>query len=258
MTKRIGIASILTVTLLFVVAVAAPLSSYSTWQSCGPIQIVGDDDELWCFVQINRIVHRPGMFVSAPNITMGHTQSVLVVSTTGERRRIEVSIPNGVSFHPNSSRIVRLEDAFYLFQDFSLTTHRSAFRWKTDHFELLPFAESERLFQAVFANHPEQKRHLIGEIQSVDGWTNSFASSGLWPWSDSTFDWNSRRFKLTHFEKEGTESVFAREIAEPTWNVELAAFQKTVRTLTHDGYEELSNRPQQQGHSRDFRVKNGE
>ncbi len=239
--------------LLFVGAICigtGVFQPYLTWDRCGPIQIVAGPDEAWCFLQVDHVVLRPGSLASPPSITMGHFQEVVVLSKSGSEKRIRGSIPDGVSFHPNSYYIFRRNDDFFLYESFSMNTHRSVYKWRDDHFDLLPLDESESILRS-------EDLHTIDPIE-VDqlprhsGWERISHDRG-WLWfslDPAKFRWQGRTFEIHHIEEKNVAKVRIRCLGESPWQEDLLQYDSTRRELSRKQYQALRDRPQQRGHPR--------
>lgn len=167
--------------------------THTTWHQLGPIQIVGGPYEAWCFVEVRRMVRRPGVLVEPKVINLGHSQEVIAFTPDGMKERIAISIQDGVTFHHNIGRVFWLNEAFYLFQGFSMNVHRSVYRWRGDQFELLPLAESEELLKmhGLDASGPQD----IEPFPDFDGWERVFADRGRLI-TQNEFAWKRMTFRI--------------------------------------------------------------
>lgn len=113
----------------------------TTWETIGPIQVLGSPNEVWVFAEKTVVFRSSSLFASAPITTNGRNQQVIVFDRNGEKARFH--IPAGVTFNKNLSRILRYNDDFYLIEAPYRPSNSRMFRWKGDHFELLENEESE-------------------------------------------------------------------------------------------------------------------
>ena len=206
------------------VVLTAPFSSYSTFQRCSGVQFLASPHELWCFIEVDRVVIRPSPLASPRGLALGHHQEVLVVSDSGDVRRIPVSIPDGVTFHPNISHIFRLGDEFYLYQGFSMNTHRSVYKWDQDHFDLLPLHESEALLKQHSLDEFDPAEDAVERIQLAEKWSKVFKDRGSFVEFDPTFEWNETQFQIRHVIRNGITSLHLDRLDDPSWSANLISY----------------------------------
>lgn len=229
------------------------LQPHYTWNACGPFQIVAgpDPDEMWCFVQLDRWVRRPGWLVEPPSITLGHEQEVIVIAKGEIKKRIKVSIPDGVSFHPNISTIYRLNDEFFLYEKFSMNIHRSIFIWQTDHFELLPLQESEAFLKSegldALGPGEIEKHPRLNESQRAP-------IDSRWIFEPVSFAWNGAHCEVELIQSGDTKRLQLRRTDEPPWTVDLIEYDTTRKVLSNREHRALWDRPQQYGNPRNSAV----
>ena len=99
---------------------------YLSWEQLGSIQVLDGGTEAWLFIEIDRRFLIQNRYASAPNRAIGHFQEVVVIDEAGVKSRTRVARENGVSFHPNTSTLFH-HGALYLYEDWSMGTHRSLF-----------------------------------------------------------------------------------------------------------------------------------
>jgi len=230
--------------------------TYKTIYQPSYIQVLAGPHELWIFLEV-QVFAKPitpppePWAASFPMISIhyaergvfstatggGRFQEVIVVGTSGLKRRIPVSIKNGVTFHDNLSYIVRLQDGIYLFKDESLYRRPTFFRWDEDHFERLPLQENNAFIEAhrmaglrVF----EQKQILDGLSRSAN-WEHvktpydydaKLRRSGHW------FTWHGIKFcleKNLSYVKVASNAIFTLSAEEPR-----TAFKPIILTYTPD------------------------
>ena len=167
----------------------------------------------------NRVVYNPDPIASPTNYALGHLQEVLVVSETGKVSRIPISIPEGVTFHPNISSILRVDDDFYLYQGFSMNTHRSVYKWETDHFRLLPLGESEAFLRDRSLSGVDPADDAIDQIPLSADWKRVFHDAYLY---ESAFEWNGGRYELECAVSDDNEtaSLNLLRVDDEPWTVE--------------------------------------
>jgi hypothetical protein len=221
--------------------------SYSKRLALGPIQVIVGPEEAWCFVEIDRVVHRPGPLVEPPNITMGHVQELIIFTPQGIKRRIPISIHNGVTFHPNISYIFCLDGEFYLYEGFSMLTQRSVYKWQDDHFELLPLAESEALLKAEQLDNQDPAE--IEQVPRSNGWHRAFHDRG-WFFEPARFEWAGRSFEIAKIDEEKLVRLEVRSLGEQPWSSDLVQFDASPVTLSRKEHASLWEEPEQSGHPR--------
>ena len=182
--------------LTFVVWFAYPfLEPYETWQSIGPVQVLGGPDEVWVFAERSITVRLPGRLVEAPVRTAGHDQEVVVFDGAGEKLRIKIP-GTGPTFHPNLGRILRRADDFYLVHEESLNYYASVFRWSKDHFDLLPLPESEKWLKetGLAEARSEEVHDRFDRITKESGWKHLYHSQSLY--NTEPFTWGLLQLKF--------------------------------------------------------------
>lgn len=220
---------------------------YYTRYRAGPMQILAGPEEVWCFIQVDRWVRRPGLIVEPKNIAQGHLQYVVALNEEGVKRRTSVSIPNGIDFHPNLSFIFHGNGDTLLYEGDSMGTYRSVYRWRGDHFELLPLTLSESLL------HHEGLDKLVPagiDIPSTrENWTCLCQTRQLWS-EPVEFVWHGRTFELHQVHRRSSSSLIVRCQGEKPWEAELVAWDSDEKPLSWSEDDELWRGPRQSGHPR--------
>jgi hypothetical protein len=204
----------------------------------GPIQIIGNDEEAWAFLQKDIIVTYPGwLHLERSGIALESGQEVIVFNSKGVRSRITVPRWKEVSFHPNSNRVFRQQEGFSLLSGSSLLYERSLFTWKEDHFQLIPYDASERFLTAAGTDdvfHPE-----LDAITERNGWKHLYANHSLWS-ARSPFTWKGQLFELVVERNATVVKVHLRSLAkgEP-WDAVLSEFSSVEEPLSRSEYNEL-------------------
>src|SRR5262249_32362241 len=99
---------------------------YRQVSAIGPVQMLGNKDEAWIFVDKTVWIIYPGWFPRTPRSRrIGLTQEIFIITPKGVKQRLKIPRWQEVSFHTNSSRIFRHDNTFFLLQGGSLTYHRS-------------------------------------------------------------------------------------------------------------------------------------
>lgn len=245
----LGTALLLCGVVVYACLAIAPQQHFSTRQSLGAVQVLGGPDELWCFVEVDRIVHNSDPIASPTSFSLGHTQEVLVLSESGDVRRIPVSIPEGVTFHSNISCILPVDGEIYLYQGFSMNTYRSVYRWETDHFRLLPLAESEPFLRIHALDAIDPADDAIDQIPLSPDWKRVYHDRGSI--LEPVFQWNGHTYELeyTNLDDSDTGSLSLHRVDGRSWTVELISWETTIKPITRDEMDAISDR-RQRGHAR--------
>ena len=192
--------------------------THTSYFTTGPIQVIGNKNELWMFLEFPRIVHHPRSSCSwdVPSVyPEGHFQEVLVFDRKGLKNRTRVSVDNGVSFHPNLSDIYIDHNRIYLHKGPSMNYKRSIFKWRDNHFQLLPFAVSEQYFErmGMKENNKESFRKAFtafDELTVRSGWENIFESTYA---VDSAFEWGDYEIRIDEAESNEVKFELAIEFS---------------------------------------------
>lgn len=214
----------LPIALIFVWPILMTMIPRSTSKQCEAVQVLANDDELWCFIEISQIGY-PANGSSSGFSMLGHTQWVVIVSASGERRRIAVPEPNGVTFHPNLSHIFRHEDQFCLFTNLYKT--RRVYRWDNNQFVRLGPSDSE----AILKQHSLDKRFPI-EFDRVDlenGWKK--LHKGLTFFGEE-FHWRGKKMQLGHTRCNSIVTCQLSQLGERSWTLDLVSFDRTPQRLS--------------------------
>ncbi|MGD9040181.1 MAG: hypothetical protein PVH82_11145 [Desulfobacteraceae bacterium] len=229
---------------------ARPSGPYKSYFTPGPVQAIGNKNRLWIFLEFPRVVHHPKSSCSwdAPSVyPEGHFQEVLIFNRTGLLKRSRVSLESGVTFHPNISEIFAGHDGMYLRKGQSASYRRSIFRWKTDHFELLPFSASEQIFLSLGISENSRENYpkasnAFEALTVKNGWEKVFSETYA---VESNFVWQG--FKVSIDEMESTKDYF--ELA-----ISFSSRRKRVEPILlrydreYEEYKKRKKRTRQQAH----------
>lgn len=244
--------------LIFTIFICCSCSSrYITFLDFGPIQVVGSDEEVWLFLEFEQMVYRSNAASDTPKVVpIGRVQEVIVLDKNGLKKQFKISIDNGRTFHPNLSYIFRWLDQFYLYQGQSAFYKRSLYKWKDDHFELLPLVESEAFFtKNVFKNKLEEKMTVteiesaLANLSSDEGWKNIYSRRSC---RNGTFKWNNMDIKISGLDVEKTGKIKLNINASYGGNSFSAILEhnKGYKEISADGYEKLRSQERQKGHKK--------
>lgn len=223
-----------------IVLLSACESSYVTWYSAGPIQVLGDESELWLFLEFDRLVHREEKLYDAPGTyPVGHFQEILVFNQAGLKDRIRIGSQDnidGVTFHPNITNIFRYDSDFYLYYGRSRDREESLFKWSkvAKRFLLLSVNDAS----VVFKEFPSSGDY--GEIEEglnklsvMYGWNTQYADRGI---SDNRFSWNGNNFIITLLDKDHTFEIKIDNDIEPI----VLTIDKKMEFIDHKMFKQLS------------------
>lgn len=236
--------------------------AYDTWEECGPVQVIAGTDAVWVFVEVEQLVHLPGLFVSAPNRVIANRQVVLIADRSGRVNRIPVSIRNGATFHPNCSRLFVHDGRPHLLLSASATNQRSVFRWNSDHFELLPLNESEQLMRQTPLR--DGKEFGAPKWAGDDGWSRLLAGRDPFFFLENleekhergltkpTFKWDEKEFELVvKDDAENSELCLRVSQTAPLRDELVVKYDSTRRRITSREFREIEEAAQQHGHPKD-------
>ncbi len=119
-----------------------------TWQTVGAVQLLAGPDELWVFVEVDRLVRHPGPLAEPPIVAYGHAQAVAVVTSSGHVRVVPVHPDDGPSFNANLGGFVHLDGRLHLLVGPHMGADSGLLRWEEPIFVGLPPRESIALLRA--------------------------------------------------------------------------------------------------------------
>ncbi|MBM81705.1 MAG: hypothetical protein CMJ78_14085 [Planctomycetaceae bacterium] len=165
------------------VYIEEPFISEKTWEKVGLTQVVEWNDELWCFVQINQMVLKPGKLSSPNSYAIGYRHEVVVFNSEGVSRRIRnVSIRK--SIHPYIHAIRSYEDGLYTIQQKEWDSAPRVYIWNDDHFEPAPRQEEIELLGKIDSSEEGDAKDLAA-VFFKNRWTR-----------DEEFEWRQRKFEF--------------------------------------------------------------
>lgn len=225
------------------------------------VQVIAGPEELWLFLEVDRLVCRPGAFVDPPIVSVGHRQIVVIVSADGAAKRIVVGHANGVSFHENLGRVFRHRDGIYLYQGRSMNTRESVFVWTIDRFQLMSIADGDDLLRqnGLADLHPARVHAAFDGLTLGSGWQPLLAKSGLYTWDESKrrivhlpegdLTWGGRAYAWD--EVKPSDGQIAVELRPELGSaIPLLEYDPRSVPLSADGPQALWSGPHQRGHQR--------
>lgn len=214
--------------------------SYVTWNSAGPIQVIGNKSEVWIFLEFDRQVAKNSSAYDYPTTyPVGHFQEILVLDKEGLKQKIKIkrkSSMDGVSFHPNNISIFRYADSFYIYAFSSMHFRESFFKWDDSlkRFVLLPVGESLNFLESIPSNATfEQKIQLIEELSEKSGWKALYKDRGI---GDNNFRWNEKEFVISLSEDDHSFEVKIDYDGDPI----ILKYEKEITQIDTKGFKALS------------------
>jgi len=175
--------------------------TFFAYYSPGPIQAIGNAEELWVILEIDRQVARSHRAYDAPGIyPVGHYQELLILDADGLKERIRVKTQNnvdGVTFHPNISIIFADGNTMFLCSGESKNYQESLFRWNDEQkrFVLLPLSENNEIFgkRVTSASWGEREQEMDA-LSAKTGWSLHYSDRVV---GDNHFSWNGIDFAIS-------------------------------------------------------------
>lgn len=161
----------------------------------GPLQVLGNDKELYFFIDINKIAKRGYSVSDAPTTyPIGHIQEILVLNSSGLVKKIYVDIDKekGVSFHPNNVAIFNDNNQFYVYSGEAQTSYDSIFKWneKEKRFVILPLKESNAFLKKLGISESlnfGERQDVVFNLSKKSGWDFYFSQTTM---DEDNFKWN--------------------------------------------------------------------
>lgn len=151
-----------------------------TWLRIGAYQVLDGPGEVWIFVDVNRYVTRPSPLQSPGVVHYVSEQWVIVVTPRGVRSRQVLPSEDRPTFHPDITRIVRLTDGFYLFDD-RVRDHPkpTISKWRGDRFTPTTATESPAAFEEIAGIDSIFAEPGLDTISERNGWSVTGDAHGL-------------------------------------------------------------------------------
>ena len=167
----------------------------------GPLQVLGNDKELYFFIDIDRIAKRGFSVSDAPTTyPIGHIQDILVINSSGLVKKIHVNIDKekGVTFHPNIVAIFRYNKEFYIYSGESQSYIDSIFKWdkKEKRFTILPLKKSNALLKKFGISENlnfGERQNVVFNLSKKNGWDFYFSQTTM---DEDNFKWNGIDFSI--------------------------------------------------------------
>ncbi len=232
---------------------------FCSWYSNGPIQVIGGNDQLWLFIEIDRMVGRSYKTYDAPSVyPVGHIQDILVISKSGEiSRKIRVNTVDnrdGATFHPNNSHVfIGGNQEIYLYEFASSDNQGSLFLWKESikRFVLSTNEDGQKYLKGIHAeffnlNAWDQTRQL-DLVSKKNGWGPVYADTSI---RDDKFTWNGIAFKISCVgEKDKDYFEIKIESDKPMKDFPIVLrYDRDKKFFDYNGYKNLSD--EEYGHPR--------
>ena len=212
--------------------------SVKNWERFRYAQGIAGPDEMWLFLQVDRMIHLPGVLVSAPTRSSGHRQVVVIISADETVQRIALPAGNAsaLSFHPNLGHIFRHGDATYLFQGASRRASESLSVWVNDEFVPVPAAEGERLIRSNGLSGLYPGADALDALSVSAGWKPLLTEGTVGQWSaesketlrsaEGNFTWRGRRYSW--------EAMASANLVEVSLRVDDPTGTRRISLLRYD------------------------
>jgi hypothetical protein len=165
----------------------------------GPIQAIGNSNQLLVFLEIDRLVDSGLRHLDAPGRqTVGHKQELLIINSSGEGSRQVLPNnkdgSNGRTFHPNNGAIFRAEEKFYLLSFRSKDYKPTLFEWNGARFSRSTEQENARLLAKFRLNGTIiEQEAAIKELEQQSGWRRLYSETVT---KSDSFEWNGKVVNL--------------------------------------------------------------
>ncbi len=202
-------------------------------------QALGSSSELRLFIDFRRVMCRPFdprkfiIFETPRCENIKKFQEVVVINSEGLVRR--VSIVNGITFQAGNSDIFVVNDDFYLYQSEGMGQFVSLFKWKADHFELIPMDEADKILGEAASVK------AINAHMKYSGWqVLSRYDTNYEPFQES-FKWNNEEFRFSIEESRDSFSVSIRNLSNSQFEPIILEYSRN-REIVKYGGQKLLNR----------------
>jgi hypothetical protein len=180
------------VSLVFILIVVRPwrlFGSYHVYYDFGPLQVVGGEDEMWMFLQLDRNVRRPWHF-EHKGIAISGLQEVFVFTRQGDLARRTGLATKEHTLHPNVSRVFRKSDGFFICSVRGTPPSPIIHRWQEKRFRALSLEQTEQLLRGSgISRVPHHEVHaFLDGLTRESGWRHLHADYARIP--DVQFDWD--------------------------------------------------------------------
>lgn len=215
-------------------------NEYTTWYSTGPIQVIGSNSEVWLFLEFDRIVSTGRRGYDYPTAyPIGHFQDVLVIDRNGLKNKMriaDIDNTNGVTFHPNITRIFRLNDNFYLYSGPSMLYQESLFEWNEsqERFSLLEIQEASAVLNELPSRYTVRDSFDAVDSESeASGWDVLYRDSAI---AEGKFTWNGVEFYIAAISTEHQINVEIRNSENLSLMLE---YERAFEKITKEMFENL-------------------
>lgn len=222
--RRVLVAFLLLAFCLFILP--EPFRTFSTSLRWGGMQVLAGPDELWCFVQIDQCAT-----TSAPLSPSGrpreriHSQEVIVVSKSGEVRRIRVPRQDAVTFHRNVSTIFRHAGEFNLLRD--PHSRRALYRWENGRFKRLPRHQLDAIVRSYALHDFHYDVDGLDRVTESSRWTRLPAR-----YQADSFEWDGMVVEIRDRSRGHEATLELESGVDPQWTVELVKFRFAPRPIS--------------------------
>jgi len=216
-----------------------------SWYAPGPIQVFGNKQEVWLFLEFERRVRRGGpacAYYDHPRVyPVGHFQEIIILNKQGLKKRIRIAKNDnkeGVTFNFMISLIFEHNGDIYLYDGPSMNYRESLFKFNehSKRFDLLPVEEGDTMLNKLFPGSAHDRSKKIYESSKTGSWRFYYSDRYV---GDNSFTWQGIQFKISAFDDDPYFNIkIAINKANKNYPIVLTYLQE-VRTLTIEEYKSI-------------------
>jgi len=247
----IGISKIIGV-ILFTAVLVGCKKKYIVYYSPGPVQVIANNEKLYMFLEIDRLVLKGSKTYDAPRkSSVGHQQEIIIFDANGLVDRIKLQPAGnveGVTFHPNISSVFFRKDKFYILSSESLNYKDSVFEWDNigGRFNILSIEEGKKILPFSVAEIKRSERdRQIDSLSHEYGWKLLIKDSSI---DSKTFKWNDLEFSTTVMDKNQFFEILIDVDSDINRSTVVLSYDKNIVELNAKEFKDLP-RPEG-GHSK--------
>jgi hypothetical protein len=224
--------------------------AYSVRYAAGPIQIIGNQNEIWIFLELDRIVSQNKSFYDTPSsYPIGHFQELLILNQNGLRERVKIKGKEdkcGVTFHPNNSLIFNKNGIDYLYSFPSMYYQESLFKWnmESQSFDILSLQKGVSFLKKYFNfDSYNEKIYAMNKASVDNGWVPIYSDSNI---GNDFFIWNNKSFTISVHDQDNFFDIVIKTREKSEGYPIVLRYKKESKTLTTKEVERLSR--EEKGH----------
>lgn len=222
-------------------------TKYPSWNSPGSIQALGNEEELWIFLQFEKMVAHPSggiLTYDVPTVySQTHFQDVLVIYKNKTKPRYFRIQPKDGTAGPffNLGYIFGIGKRLYLFKSGSMGHHRSLFIWENDYFKLLTVKEYDDFFSKnnikTNMNLPQTASKLM-DTSRKNGWSIYIRERNI---DGECFTWQGTTYVFKLF-KSDIDKLFSLQVFTQPQRKGFPLYfeyKRDYKVLTSEEFEKL-------------------